>query len=265
MRGEKKEDPDARLAMVLLRYFRGWDQGELARAARIAPSQVSVYDRGERAIPREALERMADAVGFPRHLVDPLLRIIRSFRAAAAGWSRAERALGDVLSAELLALGRSSIDAALPMEDAGLARGDRPPLATDREEAADLWARMARRTAKQRIALVEETEEFRGWVLCERVAAESLAVAPDHPRRALELAELTLRIAELTPGPETWRWRLQGYAWAHVSHARRAGGDLPGAEEAMVRARKLWEAGAPGDPGLLEEAVLEKMTAWRRR
>jgi transcriptional regulator with XRE-family HTH domain len=259
MAREKKEDPDARMAMVLLRYLRGWDQGELARAAGIAPSQISVYDRGERAIPREALERMADAADFPRHLLDPLLGVIRSFRAAAEGRSRAERTLEDVLLAELLAFSRSVMAAVLPVAAAGFAPRQGPPLASDREEAAELWARMARRNSKQRQALVEEGEEFRGWALCERVAAESLAVAPDHPRQALELAELALQMAELTPGPEPWRWRLQGYAWAHLSHARRACGDLSGAEEARARARKLWEAGAPGDPGLLAEAVLERM------
>ena len=44
----KQNDPDARLAAVLLRYLHGWDQAEMARAARIAPSQVSVYNRGGR-------------------------------------------------------------------------------------------------------------------------------------------------------------------------------------------------------------------------
>jgi hypothetical protein len=129
---------------------------------------------------------------------------------------------------------------------------DRLPIPEDREEAAELWARMARRTPGQRNALVEETEEFRSWALCERVASESAAALASDPRQALDLAELARRIAELTPGPEDWRSRVQGYAWAHVSHARRACGDRPGAEEAMGRSRRLWAAGASGAPGLLE-------------
>ena len=86
--------------------------------------------------------------------------------------------------------------------------------------------------------------------------AESLAGAADHPRESLELAELARLIAELTPGEETWRSRLQGFAWAHVSKARRACGDPSGAEEAFARARQLWEAGGAGDPGLLDEAAV---------
>ncbi len=252
---EKKDDPDARLAMVLLRYLRGWDQGELARAARIAPSQISVYDRGGRPVPRDVLERVAVAADFPLYLLDPLLRVLRSFRLAAQGRSRAERVMGDVISAELIALIHTSIAGivdALAPEDSEA----RPPAAADREEAAGLWARMERRTAAQRRALVEETEEYRSWALCERVAAASAEAAEDDPRQALELAELSRQIAELSPGKEAWRRRLQGYAWAHVSNARRLCGDLAGAGEASDRAWKLWQAGAPGDPGLLDEGVV---------
>jgi tetratricopeptide (TPR) repeat protein len=93
------------------------------------------------------------------------------------------------------------------------------------------------------------------------VAAESIAAAPNHPRKARELAELALRIAEVAPGSGPWRDRLQGYAWAFVGNARRACNDLPGAEKAMARARKLWEAGAPGDPGFLEKAWLPGLEA----
>jgi hypothetical protein len=39
---------------------------------------------------------------------------------------------------------------------------------------------------------------------------------------------------------------------AHVASARRALGKVEDAEDALALARGLWEAGAPGDPGLLE-------------
>ena len=50
-------EPESRLALVLLRYSRLMEQGDFARAARVAPSQLSVYERGDRATPREVLER----------------------------------------------------------------------------------------------------------------------------------------------------------------------------------------------------------------
>lgn len=261
----KQNDPDARLAAVLLRYLHGWDQAEMARAAHIAPSQVSVYDRGERAIPRDVLERMAEAAGFPVHLLDPLLRGLRSFRAAARGRSRQEALLEERLVTELIGIGGEAVAAVLAIsggrdsDDAEDAARDRPPRSEDREEAAVLWARLARRNAGQRKALVEETEEFRGWALCERVAAESRVAAASDPRQALELAGLACRIADLASGSEAWRRRLQGYAWAHLSQARQACGDLPGAAAARERAAELWRSG--GGPGLLNEAGLPGLDA----
>jgi len=258
---ERKEDPEARLAMVLLRYAMNWDQSELAREARIAPSQVSVYDRGERAVPREVLEKVAVAADFPVPLLDPLLWTIRSFLAAAGGRSRVSRVLADSVMAELMALARRTADLILePLSPPRRAGGSRPA-AEDREAAEALWSRLERRGAELRRLLVEEGEEYQGWAVCERVAAASREAAAKDPRQALELAELALLIAELAPGEPAWRSRLQGYALAHVSHARRARGDLAGAGEAFNRARDLWEAGAPGDPGLLDEAVVRNLGA----
>jgi hypothetical protein len=63
------------------------------------------------------------------------------------------------------------------------------------------------------------------------------------------------------PGPESWRLRLQGWASAFVGNARRAQGNLVGAEAAFARSQKLWQAGAPGDPGLLDESRLVELEA----
>ncbi|HKV11855.1 MAG TPA: helix-turn-helix transcriptional regulator [Thermoanaerobaculia bacterium] len=253
---EDGEDPESQLAMVLFRYSRDWDQQELARAAGIAPSQVSVYDRGERPVPRKTLERMADAAGVPRVLLDPVLRVLRAFRIAAQGRFREGRALEEVLASRLTAIVRMTVDVALEAaleEETPPAGASWPPRAEDREEAEGLWRSLEPYTARQRAALVEEVAELRSWALCERVAAESALAAPGE---ALALAELACLIAEKVPGPEPWSLRLQGYAWAHVAKARRAGNDLPGAGEALRRARELWEAGASGDPGLLEASLL---------
>jgi hypothetical protein len=54
---ERKIDEPARLALVLLCAYMKWEQADLAREARIAPSQASVYLRGKRAVPPEVLAR----------------------------------------------------------------------------------------------------------------------------------------------------------------------------------------------------------------
>lgn len=197
---------------------------------------------------------MADAAELPRHLLKPTLRALRSFRAVRRGWSRPLRALGDRFSAELLAFAHAAVEELLPAE-APEAVEARAPTAEDRLQVPELWARLERYSPAQRTALVEELEEFRSWTLCEKAAAESLAAAAE-PRKALDLTNLALEIAGQVSGPETWRQRLQGYAWAHVAKARDILGDPPGAADALARARTLWEAGAPGDPGLLDTSLL---------
>ena len=130
-----------------------------------------------------------------------------------------------------------------------------------RQQARVLWRRMQRRTPSVRRALVEGDPEFRSWALCELICKESIKAAADNADRARELADLALLIADLMPGEASWRQRLQGYAWAHVGNGRRVRSDLPGAEEAFDRAGKLWEAGASGDPGLLNEAQVLSLEA----
>jgi tetratricopeptide (TPR) repeat protein len=134
-----------------------------------------------------------------------------------------------------------------------------------RHRAEVLWGPLKKRTPAERRTLVKHGTKFRAWALCERVAAESIKQAPNHPKDALELAELALLIAELLPAEQAWSLRVQGYAWAHVSNALRVSNDLPKADEAIGRAWKLWEAGAPGDPGLLNKAMLPWIEAALRR
>ena len=262
MKADTKNDPEARLAMVLFLHLGGWrTHAQLANAVGIARSQVSEYFEGKRPISRQALEKVATASGFPVHLLDPLLREIRSFWAAGRGRSRAGRVFAGGVAIELMGLVQRAADLILePREEAS---GSASPGIHDRVEAAALWNRLEGCTAEDRRMLVEELDEYRTWAVCERVARESITAAPNNPREALELAELALFIAELTPVP--WSSRLEGYAWAHVSNGRRVCNDLPGAEEAFSSARKLWEAGAAADPGFLNQAWLPRLEASLRR
>jgi tetratricopeptide (TPR) repeat protein len=237
MEGADKKDPESRLALLLLRHALFWDQRDLARAARIAPSQLSVYEQGDRSTPREILEKVAVAVGFPVFLLDPLLWVLRSFLAVMCGKSRSDRVFANGLFAELLALVRMATDAVL-------APLDRPT--QERPSAATLWSYLEKCTAPERRILVEELEEYWNSELAAIVAAASLRKAPNHPREALELAELALLIGERVPGDVA----LQSHLWAILSNARRVCNDLPSGEEAIVRAWRLREAGGPGDSAL---------------
>jgi hypothetical protein len=254
----KKANPAARLAMVLLRYARGWwQQGRLVAAAGFLPSQVSKWDRGAQEVPAHALRRTADVTGFPRYLLGFLLRGLRSFLLALEGRSRPRRALAEVSVLELIPLIAKAVDLILePLDEAGCVAEQTRPLPADREAAQPLWERLKRRTDEQRWLLVDRTEEFRSWVLVELAVAESLDLAPSQPVDSLDWAKLAARMADLVPGSEAWRWRLQGCAGIALANAYRVGNDLPASRAARLLARQLWEAGEPGDPGLLDRALL---------
>lgn len=193
----KEIDPAARLALILLRHELGWsEQGQLAKALGVSPSLVSMWERGERRVPREALGRTADLGSFPRQLLLPVLRAIRSFRRAAQGRSRTDRALDVALAIELLPPLLAATDLILaPLRH----RRDRQirTEVQDREQAEELWTRLARCTAAERRLIVEEGEEYQTRALQERVAAESAARVATQPREAQELGELAARIGEL--------------------------------------------------------------------
>jgi transcriptional regulator with XRE-family HTH domain len=253
---------DLRITVTFLRSLRGWDQKDLAAAAGLSASAISRYESGDIVPSRRALEKVAVAVGLPLRMLSKLLISIRAARAAVASATlpddqqrmidaiagEVSEGASDLLhSATALALG------GLPGLAGGPGVSPAPPRAEDRLQAPELWEILRHRTPAERKVLVEDTREFRSWALCELLCAESFKAAAGSADRALELAELALQIAQHAPGPESWRLRLQGYAWAHVGNARRSRGDLPEAEEAFARSAKLWETGAD-DTGLLDEA-----------
>jgi transcriptional regulator with XRE-family HTH domain len=249
---------DLTVVVAFLRLLRGWTQAELGEAAGLSASAISRYESGDIVPTHEALEEIAAAVGLPLRMLRRVTAWVGAARAAVA--SAADPADPDLLaeavvsefSAELLDLFSSAAGLLtdLPDLDADPWRQPAaPPRPEDREEAPALWEVLKRRAPSVQRVLVEDSRRFRNWALCELLCAESRRA--EGADQALELAELALRIAELVPGEESWRLRLQGYAWAHIGHARK-GASPPDAEEAFARAASLWEAGAPGDPGLLD-------------
>ena len=206
----KKVDPAPSLLMILVRHLKGWfEKSELARVLGVTPSQVTMWERRDRVVRRAALERTFDEAEIPRSLIAPALRTIRAFRRAAQGRSRPDRAVGVAVAADTLPLLLSATD--LVLEPLFRSRRDLHPhpTADDRIEAEELWARLKRRSAADRRVLVEDGQDYQNWALCEKVAAESLAVAASDPREALGLAELAFQIAERIPGEAAWRRRVE--------------------------------------------------------
>ena len=256
-----RKPSDVSLALTVIRSALDWNQAELARAAGLSPNAVSDLERGKRPLSLDKLKELAGVLGLSPESVTQARTFVRSMRqqAQAPGFPD-EGSEGDHRHAEQFAVQAGNLVTEVARQlfsafsYAGRSLGFR-------QQARVLWQRMQRRSFSERRAQVEGDPEFRSWALCELVCKESVRAAADSADRARELAELALIIAELVPGEASWRMRLQGYAWAHLGNARRVGGDLPGAEEAFSHGAKLWEAGAAGDPGLLDEAQMLSLEA----
>ncbi len=262
----KEALPDLSIALTYLRSGQGWSQAELGEAAGISPNILNDYERGRKTLTRERLEYLIAFLGLPPKAIDSTLGLLAANRASGRGPLEStgdyRAAAGRLAEALAVEFGNSAADFARSSLSLLTVGGE---AIHARQAAESLWERLKKRSPAGRLSFVEHGLKFRTWALCERVAAESIRMAPNQPAQALELAGLALLIAERLPGERAWSLRLQGYAWAHVSNARRVCNDLPGAEEAIVRAWKLWEAGAPGDPGFLNAAWLPGLEATLHR
>jgi transcriptional regulator with XRE-family HTH domain len=257
--------PDLSVALTFLRSVQGWSQADLGTAAGLNLNLLNDYERGRKRLTRERLDHLAGFLGLPPEAVDAALAHV----AATRGMGKAPRDSAAPLSAAQRRI--EAVVARVQRMAADFARSTLTLLTIEgdalhaRQRAELLWDRLKRYPPTGRRKLVEEGAKFRTWALAERVAAESIRQAPNHPKDALSLADLALLIAELVPGDAVWRQRLQGYAWAHVANARRVCNDLPGADDALARAWRLWEAGEAGDPGILNRAWLPWIEAALRR
>jgi tetratricopeptide (TPR) repeat protein len=110
-----------------------------------------------------------------------------------------------------------------------------------REQGEALWRRLEGCTAEERKLLVEVGREYRTWALCERLGFESTLKAAKDCRESLELASLSLQVAEMAEDSGDWNDSLRGYSWAHIGNAWRVCGDLSKAENAFRISAGLWK------------------------
>lgn len=271
----RQGDPaDLRLVVSFLRSLANWTQEELSRASGVDRGLISDYELGDKAPTRRTLERLASAVRLPFSHVEALLPMFRSARLAREGGSNAggRAAGGGILESIADGLDQAILGAVLPrikphlLELEALVKAEEQVSPVQaRQQAAELWEALRGLSPKQRRAAVEAEPKYWTWALVERLCAEGVRAAADRADRAAELAKLALRVAEMVPGSEPWRARLQGYAWAFVANARRVQGDLPGAEEAFLQSDRLWEKGSLADPGALDAARPLDLRASLRR
>ncbi len=276
----------------LLRSAGEWSREDLAEATGAPVEALADYEEGRRPLTREILEDMVAGLHLTEEDALALGASIpraRPWRQSGPDLSDEERTIIGRLTAQVgwevesNLLGRSSsghpvsdVLPAMPLQGiSGIVRSVWGryflemlvregceweevwhPRPEDRFDGAELWARLERFSMRDRNLLVEAAQEFAHWALCERICLQSADLADEDARQAVGLAELAVRIAQRVPGEDSWRSRLKGFAVAHLAFARSAVGDPVSAAETLREARRLWEDGAPGDPGLLDGTCL---------
>jgi transcriptional regulator with XRE-family HTH domain len=257
---ERKIPPPLSLALDILRTRQGWTQKELAAATGIPANLLSDYERGRKNLTRERLDSLLTVMGLqPSKALKAAMRFLEDEEIREPDLPDPESRQIEGVAVES---GRLISDAVRSLLRLWTTQGQ---ALEARREARDLWDGLKRKDAARRRLLVEKVARYRNWALSELLCEESIKAAGDSADRALELANLALRVAELAPGEEAWRQRVQGYAWAHVGNARRVKGDLPAADEAFARSRRLWSAGVSEDFGLLDGVRLLDLEASLRR
>jgi tetratricopeptide (TPR) repeat protein len=136
----------------------------------------------------------------------------------------------------------------------------------DRREARRMGGRLRALSYREQTALVEKEEELQAWALAELLCDESAqAVAEGRAEEGLQTAKVALHVAGLAREEESWRIRLESYAWSHLANAQRALGDLSEAEETFRHAEKLWMDGAISHPGPLDSARSGRLESLLRK
>jgi len=253
-----KNLPRLALALIFLREASGWSATELGHALDVSPNLISDYEGGRKKLSRERLEKIVATMGLHREAIDEALAFLDKLTAKSQSQVyplEPGEAAGELRRIETVVQAAASATAEV-VRPVLLQLSVELRAVVDRQEAKVTWERLKRRQPAERRTLIRKSNEYRTWALCELACAESVKVAPHSADQAVEYAELAIEIARLTPGEDLFRRRLQGYAEAHLGNARRVHGNLREADEIFARARSLWQAGGPGDPGLLNEALV---------
>jgi transcriptional regulator with XRE-family HTH domain len=246
-----------RFVVAYLRRRTNMTQTEFEEASGVNQSDISKYERGEAPIPEANLRRLAEGARLEWNLVVHLRRFF-------AGLLAVEARGGTVEGAEPpdLAVLRPALLAAASYLLEAQAAERRQRSEEERREAEEIWTNLQRHPVTLRRELLGWTRHAsRSCALMARICEASAQAADRDAKEARELADLALFIAGRVP--EELRSRAEGYCWAHLANARRAGGDFDGAEEAFALAWKLWQAGAHSE--LLPERRLLDLEASLRR
>jgi transcriptional regulator with XRE-family HTH domain len=242
------ENPaDVRLALIYLRVLHGWNQTDLAERAGINKSLISLYELEKQVPSGKSFSRLLSAFHIPVSMFETVLSFVRIVRTLVKG---SEEEVTEFVTS-VAGIMATTVQISVSHSLAGMLTPHPKPLPEELDSGPEQLGEWFTGAAPEmRKAMATDLREYHTWGFCEWLCQEMERVLDTEVTEALRLAELAVDVASRVPEREKPRWRLQGYAWAHLAKARRAAGDLSGAEEAITRARELWEACGPDDPDI---------------
>jgi len=248
------------IALRILGAALDLEKGEIADRLGISRGTLRRLEAGRGQLSRSRLEEIAAALGTAEEGVEAALAA-----AEILGPADSDDDLLPLSPVERRAVERAVGAAAAGLRKWLVGRFRAAKIRTERAAAEELFQHFRATPPDQRPILVDLDPEFQTWAFCERLCQESAKTAAADPRKALAWANLALRVGGRVAGTKGWRLRLQGYAWAFVGNARRAGNDFRSAEAAFSRVRKLFEPNAEHDPGILDASRPLDLEASLRR
>ena len=109
----------------------------------------------------------------------------------------------------------------------------------------------------ERMRRAEEIEELHTWGVCQLLLKQVREQVFSDPTRAVETAQLAVRLAEhlgASYHPD-WVMDLRARAHAHLGNARRVLGELKAADDAFLLATECLNKGGTGDPRVEAEVL----------
>lgn len=237
----------ASLLVKVIHRKRGGTLEEVARSLGLSEKTLRRWARGSHGASPKHLDLLAREAGYSPALIHGVVRLLGLLRLAEAGPSAGSSpAPVRPFSAAVAAAAIRAVEEArelLPVEPA-----PEPWEGAAEIPAEELWRRFTSRDRAQQKRLVRESSVFHTRSFCERLCAESVAVAPDSPAEALELAELAVDVARKVSGSASRRAATEAWARGHLGNARRVfGNDLGGAVAEFRRVRRLLATCEPNE------------------
>ncbi|HEV8580655.1 MAG TPA: hypothetical protein VGX68_16440 [Thermoanaerobaculia bacterium] len=131
--------------------------------------------------------------------------------------------------------------------------------------APELWSRLAELSYSEQIRAIERDEDLHAWGLCQLLLTKSREAVFTDPLKAVELANLALRVVRhlgVAYDP-SWIMDLRARCFAHLGNARRVLGELRSAEDAFVKAEGCLSRSTTGNAEIRAE-ILDLKSSLRR-